>query len=314
MRVLLIDDERSKYPNLALMKIGAYHKSVGDTVGFHVSDPDIVYGSIIFESSRHQIDGLKFYYPDAEIRLGGSGHDISSELPEEVEFMRPDYSLYPDCDYSLGYTTRGCIRNCGFCIVRQKEGKLRRWQHPKHFHDTRFCKIRLYDNNILADPDWFFEVTDWVLERELKVEFNQGLDIRLMDEDVASRLKQLKRWSNYNFAWDFINYEDKVMEGIDMLDEVGFDLKSDLGFYVLTNYDTDHYEDYYRMMKLKDRGTNPFIMMYEGGDTLTRKMARYTNRRSILRSSDFKDYDRLTREEKIEVEQLHHRYTREAKE
>lgn len=125
MRVLLIDAD-SKIPNLALMKISAYHKSKGDVVGFNVSDPEKVYCSIIFKKNKHMADGLKFFFPDAELDIGGSGYDLKKRLPDEIECMTPDYSLYPDNDSYYGFTTRGCIRHCHFCIVHDKEGKFRR--------------------------------------------------------------------------------------------------------------------------------------------------------------------------------------------
>lgn len=125
MKVLLIDMD-STIPNLALMKVSAYHKSKGDEVGFHVYDPDKVYCSIIFKKNKHKADGLRFLYPDAELDIGGSGYDLHKVLPPEIESMTPDYSLYPENQSYYGFTTRGCIRHCPFCIVHDKEGKFRR--------------------------------------------------------------------------------------------------------------------------------------------------------------------------------------------
>ena len=101
-KVLLIDID-SRIPNLALMKISAYHKAQGDEVGFSVTDPDKVYASVIFKKNRHLVDGLRFYYPDAEIDVGGSGYDLKKILPDEIEAMTPDYSIYPDNTTYYGY-------------------------------------------------------------------------------------------------------------------------------------------------------------------------------------------------------------------
>ena len=108
-RVLLIDVD-SKIPNLALMKIAMYHRTQGDTVGFNIEDPDKVYASVVFKRNHHSVDGLRVFYPNADINIGGSGYDLSLSLPPEVERMTPDYSIYPDCDRYYGFTTRGCIR------------------------------------------------------------------------------------------------------------------------------------------------------------------------------------------------------------
>jgi len=298
--VLLVDVD-SKIPNLALMKISAYHKDHNDNVGFHVSDPDIVYASVVFTENEHRVDGLKFWYPDAEIRIGGSGYDISKKLPNEVEYIKPDYSLYPEIDYSIGFTTRGCIRSCDFCVVPKKEGKICRWQHPKNFHDEQFDKIKLLDNNILGDKEWFFEVTDWILDNEIKVEFNQGLDIRLLDQDIANRLVELNHYKTLKFAWDHPEDEEQIKQGIEQLRRADMDLRNKTQFYVLTNFDTTHKEDLYRCRKLKEWGTNPFVMMFKDGDEFTRHLARWANRKWILWSCDFTEYDKLPLKVRLEL-------------
>lgn len=124
-RILLIDAD-STIPNLALMKISAYHKAIGDIVGFDVEDPDKVYCSIIFKKNRHMADGLRFLYPNADIDIGGSGYDLKKTLPDCIESMTPDYTIYPDNKSYYGFTSRGCIRHCPFCIVHDKEGGFRR--------------------------------------------------------------------------------------------------------------------------------------------------------------------------------------------
>ena len=125
MKVLLVDVD-SKIPNLALMKVSTYYKSKGHEVGFNVTDPDLVYASVIFKKNRHLVDGLRFLYPNALIDIGGSGFDLKKTLPKSIEECSPDYDLYPNSDRYLGFTTRGCIRSCPFCIVRRKEGLFHR--------------------------------------------------------------------------------------------------------------------------------------------------------------------------------------------
>lgn len=305
MKVKLIDANDKDFPNLALMKISAYHKDKDDEVGFYKENPDIIYISIIFDSNKRYVDWVKSCYPNTEIRIGGSGVNLDKKLPQEVEFRKPDYNLY-DIDYSLGFSTRGCIRNCGFCIVREKEGYIRRWQHPKNFHDDRFDKIRLLDGNILGDKDWFFKITDWVIDNNLKIDFNQGLDIRLLDDDVAKRLSELKLWRDgVSFAWDFMEIEDDVMKGLDLLEKYGIDITHKTSFFILTNYNTTHEEDLYRCKKLRERGTNAYVMRYNmNGDYFTNRLARWANNRRFYWSFPFEEYDRLNEDILEEIKQF----------
>lgn len=272
MKVLLIDVD-STIPNLALMKISAYHKARGDDVGFNISDPDKIYASVIFKKNRHHVDGLRMFYPNAEIDIGGSGYDLAKKLPDEIEEMTPDYDLYPNCESYYGFTTRGCIRNCYFCIVRKKEGKFRRlyedvdemWDHliPDYTDRRMFDKITFLDNNILADKEWFLE-----LARELdyrrygyKVDFNQGLDIRLMDKDIAEALAKLRPINDWKFAFDDMSYKDDVLRGIQILKDAGIDTKNRCIFYIYCHGD-DHYDDAVQRMRiLKENNASAYVML-----------------------------------------------------
>ena len=116
MKILLVQVD-GKMPNLALMKISSYYKSKGHETGFGFAKPDKVYVSCIFSKNLGHASGIRHYYPDAEFHIGGPGMERPNSLPEEMEHVMPDYSLYPDMDYSMGFTTRGCIRKCAFCIA-----------------------------------------------------------------------------------------------------------------------------------------------------------------------------------------------------
>lgn len=259
MKVLLIDTD-STIPNLALMKISAYEKSQGNQVGFNIADPDKVYCSIIFDWNRHKADGLKFLYPNAIIDIGGSGYDLKKKLPPEIDSIAPDYSLYPNCDHDLGFTTRGCIRNCPFCIVKRKEGEFTIYEHPSKFHHPDHKNIVLMDNNILASKSWFFTVTDWIISNNLKVDFNQGLDIRLVDEEVAERLKQLKPMNNWRFAFDSLSYEKEVIRGIELLKNAGVNIRSKSLFYVYLDSDKEFNDALKRCQILRSLGVMPYPM------------------------------------------------------
>jgi len=146
-RIYLIDVD-SKIPNLALMKISTWHKACGDNVallrGSMVdlsTKPDKVYASIVFKKNRNALDYLLSQHSDIDIDVGGSGYDLTKELPDHIENMAPDYSLYPENDSSLGFSSRGCFRACDFCIVRKKEGTFRRTQHPQQWYNPKFRKI-----------------------------------------------------------------------------------------------------------------------------------------------------------------------------
>ena len=151
-RILLIDVD-SKIPNLALMKLSAYHKAKDDNIVlFHGSQidlsekPDRIYASIIYKKNRHALDYLLTQYPDLNIDIGGSGYNLTKELPDHIENMAPDYSLYPENDSSLGFSSKGCFRACDFCIVRKKEGTFRRTQHPQQWYNPTLLPYEIqYD-------------------------------------------------------------------------------------------------------------------------------------------------------------------------
>jgi len=292
MNVRLVDID-SKIPNLALMQISAYHKSVGDTVGFDVEFPDKVYVSCIFSKNREQALGAGTFYPDAEIVFGGSG--INNDwLPETMWKIKPDYDLYPS-EYSLGYTTRGCVRNCPFCIVREKEGTFKKWQHIREFHDPRFKSVVVLDNNVYANKDWFFENTDYVLENKLKFNAIQGMDIRLLTEEIAVRLKELKWHGNLHFAFDDVKLETDVLKGIEILKQVGFKTKNYVQFYVLAGYPTADdaaFDDaLYRCNLLKENHVNAFVMKYAPSKKLN-ALARWANRKWLFWNIPFESYKR----------------------
>lgn len=288
MDVLLIDVD-SKVPNLALMQISAYHKARGHNAGFNIIDPDQVYISCIFKKNASQVRGIKTMYPESQVFIGGSG--VSYEwLPKEMRWVKPDYDLYPST-YSMGFTTRGCIRNCPFCIVSEKEGKFQRWQHVSEFHDTRFDTVMLLDNNIFADIEWFFDNVEYIIDNNLKLNITQGMDIRLLNAPLAKELKAIK-WSGcLHFAFDNMKDESAVREGIDHMKYAGIDIRNRVKFYVLVGYNTTPEQDVYRCRLLKELGTMAFVMPFVK-NKWTNKLARWANRPWIYWSIDIDDYDR----------------------
>lgn len=306
MKVLLIDVD-SKIPNLALMKLSAYYKSLGEEVGFNVKGtPDIVYASVIFKKNRSKVENLHLLYPDSKIIIGGSGYDLKLRLPDEIELMRPDYSLYPDNDASLGFSSRGCVRNtktCPFCIVPIKEGRFYRASHPEMWYNPKFDKIVFLDNNILADKEWFMNIATWCIEKKLKVWFTQGLDIRKLDLEVAKILLKIKFFKGIFFAWDHIEDENIIREKIQLLKEAGFSdsrLKRLVQFYVYVDNDFEYDSGVYRCRELKKLHCNAFVMFNIDNETTPRiqRLRRWANRKILFWSCDLDEYDR-TKEKRL---------------
>ena len=251
----------STIANVALMKVSAWYKSQGHEVGFNIPDPDLIYCSIIFDWNRHKADGLRFIYPNAKINIGGSGYDLNARLPDYIEAMPPDYTIYDGLDYDVGFTSRGCVRNCYFCVVPKKEGSFTITEHPSKFHDPKHKKIMLLDNNILANKKWFFEVTDWIIQEGLKVDFNQGLDVRLMDADIARRLKELKPIRSWRFAYDSKAYTNDVVRAISLLKDAGVDVRNRTIWYVYVNDDNQFNDALDRCELLRKLDALPYPMI-----------------------------------------------------
>lgn len=297
-RILLVDID-STIPNLALMKISAYWKGQGASVGFAIEDPTHAYISCIFKKNREKAKScacfLQFQYPGIVIDIGGSGYSLSKVLPPYIESMGPDYDLYPDIDYALGFTTRGCIRQCPFCIVPEKEGKLTRVNTIDRIYDPRFKKIKLMDNNILADMDNFREVARFCKERNLRLDISQGMDARLLDEESASLLAELRPIHSWVFAFDSLAYRPAVERCISLLKHVGIRIRSNVQFYVYCDKSSGEYgieSAKERCRILKELGTNPYVMLDINIEPTQemKNLKRWANRKAIFWSTDFENY------------------------
>ena len=290
MKVLLVDVD-SKIPNLALMKISAWHKSQGDETGFAIENPDMVYISCVFKKNADQARGISKFYPDAEIDIGGSGIDLKKELPEEIEMIKPDYNLY-FMTHSQGYTSRGCPRKCPFCVVPEKEGMIREVQHPSEFHDARFDTCMIMDNNLFATSnEWQKSVFSWFIDNKIKMLSPQGWDIRLLTMGRAKLLKTIRHAGQIHFAWDNLKDEQVVRKGVALLETAGFDLKHRISFYVLAGYNTTFEQDLYRCETLKNLGVQAFVMPYKKTKEIS-ALARWVNRPWLFWSIPFEKYNR----------------------
>lgn len=254
----LYPDRKKRYPYLSLMKLSAWHKQQGDKVGFNTRDPDKIYVVTPFKAAARY-----FQFPEhIEVEYGGYGFN-SKQLLEEIEHTKPDYSLY-SIDYSIGFTTRGCIRQCKQppCIVPECEGAIRRNSPVEEFYEPQFKKIRLLDNNILALKDWFIRNTDFIIEHDLVLTADQGFDIRLVDNELAKRISELNFERFIYFALDSLSYLEQAKRGVQKLEAAGVKPYR-MMFYC---YGKDNLTDLQARVKaVLDIGAEPFIMPDRGG-------------------------------------------------
>lgn len=294
MRVGLIDVDGHNFPNLALMKTSAWHKAKGDTVEWclPLDRYDIVYQSKVFDET---------YSPDIEwmpqaekVIKGGTGYGMKDRLPDEIEHIYPDYSLYPELtkDTAYGFLTRGCPRGCGFCIVADKEGRKSYkvadldefWRGQK--------KIELLDPNILAckqHPDLLTQLID----SKAQVDFNQGLDIRLTNEVNIELINRIKV-KDIHFAWD--KADDDLKPYFERYKALAkHKPHGSYGtVYCLVNYGSTMEQNLYRIYTLRDLGYDPYVMIYDkpNAPKEIRMLRRWCNNRIIFKSCErFEDYD-----------------------
>lgn len=291
IRLLTID---SKIPNYAIMKISSYHKKLGDDVNwydhlFDYYDTDILYISKVFTFSK-----MTKYLPiNAKIIIGGSGYNYSIKLPQEIENSDLDYSLYPKCDYSIVFTTRGCIRKCPFCIVNKKEGLIHNVKFPNLNKNSKYIKI--LDNNFFAFKGWKDNLN--VLNSfNLPLEFNQGIDLRILNEEQCQALKQSKIKIVY-CAWD--NYKDKevILSKLKML--IKYVKAYKITVYVLVGFENKNIveTDIERVLTLRNLGVKPFAMGYIDFDNPFYKkpkeineFCRWVNMKATFNSCSFDHY------------------------
>ena len=289
MRIGLVDVDSHNFPNLALMKLSAWHKAQGHTVerANAFSEYDRVYMSKVFDDSPDYTTYIKA----DEIIKGGRAYDKSVKLPAEVETMMPDYNLYNITDTAYGHLTRGCPRGCKFCDVQNIEGKkaykvadLRQfWNGQKN--------IKLLDANLLACPDKY-ELLQQLVDSKAWIDFTQGLDIRLMDDKAIDLIMQIKV-KMMHFAWDMAKDEKIIIKNLMRYKEVTNCDERKARVYVLVNFDTNMNYDLHRIYTLRAMGYDPYIMRYDKktASRETNRMARWVNNKFIFSScARFEDY------------------------
>lgn len=301
-----------KLPNLALMKICAFHEAQGHHVEWFKGDLfaneyDKVYASKIFKFST--LPPL----PETAL-IGGTGIDFFNRLPDEIENATPSYSLYTnlddrdnfqtpvdECKFHIGFSMKGCRFRCKFCCVPTKEGK----PHAYNSIDEILINPKGGNQLVLLDND-FFGGANWrgnlerIIELNLKVNFNQGLNIRILKDEQAELLAACKYYNlNFNaryltFAWDRWQDENLIFQGIERCERYGIKPEN-MQFFVLIGFDTTPEQDLERVKKLSDKGCLPFVMPYNKSDEYQRRFARWVNHRAIFKSVKWEDYGKNTK-------------------
>lgn len=296
MRVGLHDSDKTGFPNLALMKLSAWHKAQGDVVEWWAPmlQYDRVYSSKVFTFTPENP-----YLPENTVK-GGTGYGIYDELPPEIDVMFPDYSLYPKCKHAIGFLTRGCIRKCHWCVVPKKEGMIRPYRTWREIKRPDSRDIVFMDNNVLACQHGLDQIQDMVGEN-VRVDFNQGLDARLITDDVAKMLSGLKWIRFIRMSADTDAMLNVVMRAIDKLGKRG--VKPYRVFVYVLAQDVESAER--RCIALREAGAVPFCQPYRDfttnaePDTELKRLARWVNDKAIFKSckrfSDYKSFYKSSR-------------------
>ena len=310
MRIGLIDVDGHNFPNLAQMKLSAWHKKQGDEVESY--DPfkhyDLVYMSKVFSNTPDYI-----YTVNAEkVIRGGTGYAIHGAgdehyskkedlpLPYEIEHIMPDYSLYGIDDTAYGFLTRGCPRACDFCIVAGKEGR----SSVKVANLSEFWRgqknIVICDPNILACKDWE-DLIGQLAESKATIDLNQGIDARMLTEQKCLAIKKIK-FKEIHFAWD--RYEDKniIIPKLKMFSEIcskKIHMHNAI-VYVLVNHGTTIEQDLERIYTLRDLGYWAYVMVYDKphAPQIIKKLQRWCNNRFIFaKCPSFSEYNEVKKEQ-----------------
>jgi len=304
--ILLVDVD-STIPNIALMRLSEYYKYRGYTVQLKqlsipiykplkselIIDTSIyekVFVSAIFQGTMQNVKFSDY----SNVDIGGTGSDnIHKTLPSEIEKSDCDYSIYPDADTSIGFISRGCIRNCEFCVVREKEGNLRQVAEP---HDIiRHRKVKFLDNNFLALPNHLEILSDLVKMKETKMQFNQGLDIRLVTHENVKLLSQLNYMGEYIFAFDNLNLKGIVEKKLSVLKQyISKDWR--IKFFLYCHPDMNIPNDmYYRILWCKENKVLPYFMRHQSCWTSSNRQtyndfSAWCNQPGIFKTHDYKNF------------------------
>lgn len=298
MRVGLIDvDGHSKFPNLALMKISAYHKAKGDEVEWYsafVGWYDVVYMAKVFSFTADY--GYVISNADKVVK-GGTGYDYSVVLPEDIDRMQPDYSLYPyiDAHTAYGFLTRGCPNKCAWCVVPRKEGMARAYMDVDEIAVEGRNNLVLMDNNILAAREYALMQFDKIIKGGYRVDFNQGLDARLVDDEIAQKLASIRWINSIRFGCDTPKQIGEVERAISLIDGYSDSPKYYFLYTIITKDMEESYErvSHFREHKRIRVQAQPYRELDNPKQVLPqwqKDMARWANKKQLYKTIDFKEF------------------------
>lgn len=292
MLIGLHDSDKTDFPNYALMKISAWHKAQGDSVEWWnpLMTYDRVYSSKVFTFTPENP-----YLPENTIK-GGTGYGLYNELPQEIDSIFPDYSIYPSCDYAIGFLSRGCIRNCPWCVVPKKEGKIRPYRSWRDIKRPNSNKIVFMDNNVLACRPAVDELWDMALcGEDIHIDFNHGVDARLITPEIADVFSRLKWIRFIRMSADTDAMLGTVLKAVDLLGKFG--VKPYRIFVYVLVQDIESAER--RAIALRDAGVEVFAQPYRDftsnkePDENLKRLARWVNHKAIFKTVErFADYKR----------------------
>lgn len=310
MKIGLIDIDSRNYPNLPLMKLSAWHKKQGDKVEWYdfTQHYDRVYMSKVFSFTPD----FGYAVNADEVVRGGTGYAIHGaggehyvkeedvDLPDEVEHIMPDYSIYGIKDTAYGFLTRGCPRGCSFCIVGKKEGLCSRKVADLEEFWGGQKSIVLNDPNILACKEWK-DLLGQLAESKAMVDFNQGLDARVLTKEKCLALDKIKT-KEIHFAWDRYEDKEKVLPKLKMFAEVCRKKPHmhNAIVYVLVNHTSTLEQDLDRIYTLRELGYWAYVMVYDKthAPNVYTDLQRWCNNRFIFGSCPrFEDYGRIEKKE-----------------
>lgn len=291
MKIGLIDVDGGTFPNYALMKISAWHKRQGNTVEWAqplFQDYDFVYKSKVFNFTE---DNRDIYH--CPVYKGGTGYDIHSKLPQIIDDIEPDYSIYNIRGLSYGFLTRGCCNHCPWCVVPIKEGKVEPYRDVEDVAQGN-KKLILMDNNILAS-DYGIHQLEKIRDKGYRVDFNQGLDARKIDEPIAKILGAI-HWIPYiRLACDKAAQIPHIMRAYKLLRKHGYHGQIFV-YFLISDWDDalERIAALRPMMKVLAPWGQPYRDFNNPEQVIPKwqkDMARWMNRKAFYKSMDFKDFE-----------------------